>query len=147
MGKKGKKKKTEQLAQKSEQCYVLVADDLKIIFFWVGKKVNARSKFIGLKMCQKIRDQIASGYKIVTQDEGYEDPNFLKFFKDNRGPGTPFPYIPNPPNPPDDLDGAAQLQVLRMKPPNEIETDRFCKHCGATLEDGVSICPNCGKKN
>lgn len=70
----------------------------------------------------------------------------LSDFK-NRFPGTPFPYIFNPPKPPDDLDAAGQAQELRMKPPDDSEFIRFCKHCGAPLDEGVSVCPNCKKKN
>lgn len=139
-----------KFALKSDQCYILVVDDPKTIFFWKGANSNVRSKFIGSKKCSEIQHQLRAiekhYYKIISQDEGYEDPNFLKFFKDNRGPGTPFPYIPNPPKPPDDLDAAGQVQIKRKKPPKEFTITRFCEHCGAPLENGVSVCPNCGKK-
>lgn len=72
---------------------------------------------------------------------------FKKLFMGNHSPGAPFPYIPNPPKPPDDLDEAAQVQVQRMNPPEESEMTRYCKHCGAPLYEGVSVCPNCKKVN
>ena len=62
-------------------------------------------------------------------------------------PGTPFPYIYNPPNPPDDLDGVVQVQISRVRPLEEEEIMRSCKHCGAPLDEGVSVCSNCKKKN
>jgi small GTP-binding protein len=62
-------------------------------------------------------------------------------------PGTPFPYIYNPPNPPDDLDGVVQVQISRVRALEEEEIMRSCKHCGAPLDEGVSVCPNCKKKN
>jgi predicted regulator of Ras-like GTPase activity (Roadblock/LC7/MglB family) len=65
----------------------------------------------------------------------------------NRFPGTPFPYIPKHPSPPDDIDEAVQAQVIEKKKEEEYDIFRFCKHCGAPLDVGVSVCPNCKKKN
>jgi hypothetical protein len=62
-------------------------------------------------------------------------------------PGTPFPFVFNPPEPPDDPGEASQTQVLKKKPHDEFQITRFCKHCGAPLEEVMSICPNCNKKN
>ncbi|TFG12238.1 MAG: hypothetical protein EU531_10715 [Promethearchaeota archaeon] len=59
----------------------------------------------------------------------------------------PFPYIFNPPKPPDNAHEAGQMQVLRMKPPVEYEVVRFCQYCGAPLDEGMSVCPNCKKLN
>jgi predicted regulator of Ras-like GTPase activity (Roadblock/LC7/MglB family) len=65
----------------------------------------------------------------------------------NGFPGTPFPHIFNPPRPPDDPDPVGQIQIAKIKPPDESEIVRFCKHCGAPLNEGVSVCPNCKKIN
>ena len=59
-------------------------------------------------------------------------------------PGNSFPYIFTPPNPPDDPDGVVQEQVLKI---DETRINCFCKHCGAPLDEGVSVCPNCKKVN
>ena len=131
----------------SDQCYILVADDIKTIFYWIGGRTSVRVRFIGLKKCREISNQFEEHYKIITLGEGDEDPEFNRLFGGNRGPGAPFPYIPNPPRPPDDLDEANQIQLLRMKPPDESEFIRFCKYCGAPLDESVSVCPNCKKKN
>ena len=66
-------------------------------------------------------------------------------FEGNMFPVTPFPYNFRPPDPPDDLDGTVQVQILET--PEQSEITRFCKHCGAPLDEGVSVCPNCKKKN
>jgi len=70
-----------------------------------------------------------------------KDIRLGRFFSGTPVPG--FPFILIPPNPPD---GAAQVQLPRMKSPDESEIVLFCKHCGAPLDEGVSVCPNCKKK-
>ena len=129
----------------SNQCYILVVDDIKTIYLWIGANSNVRDRFIGAKTSQNLSNELEGHYKIVSLGEGDEDPEFNQLFGGKSGPGAPFPYIPNPPKPPDDLDEAAQIQVLRMKPPDKSKINRFCKHCGAPLDEGVSVCPNCKK--
>jgi len=70
--------------------------------------------------------------------------------KDDLFPGTPYPYIPKPPRPPDDLDEAAQthhVRAIKKDASDEDTIHRACKHCGAPLDEGVSVCPNCKRKN
>jgi small GTP-binding protein len=62
-------------------------------------------------------------------------------------PGGLFPYNFRPPDPPDDLDGTVVVQVQGTSTPDESEIDRYCKYCGAPLNEGVSVCPNCKNKN
>jgi len=58
-----------------------------------------------------------------------------------------FPYLFKPPEPPDDIIEATQLQVIHTpKDPEDLWEKPYCKHCGAFLPEGQSICPNCGKK-
>jgi len=56
---------------------------------------------------------------------------------------TPYPYIP--PGPP----GAGSVAVRKEKP-TELEKDAefepYCKHCGAKLAEGQTICHVCRKK-
>ena len=63
---------------KSDECYVLVADDIRKVFLWKGLESNVRSKFIGAKRSQEIRGQVGMHYAVVPQDEGDEDPDFIK---------------------------------------------------------------------
>lgn len=63
---------------KSDECYVLVADDIRKVFLWKGVDSNVRSKFIGAKRSQEIRGQVGMHYAVVPQDEGDEDPDFIK---------------------------------------------------------------------
>jgi hypothetical protein len=211
-------KLSKKFVLKSDQCYIIVVDDLKTIFVWKGIYSSVRSKFILSRKCSEIQHQLAAigkyRYKIITQDQGEEDPAFILIFGDirkpqtimkildslissiktnpsikmvyiklfldrfheisdqdkvkilqdikdidpdklkdyfrDRFPGSPFPYIPKPPSPPDDLDEAVQIQLLGKQKEEdedkEYEISRFCEYCGAPLEDGVSVCPNCGKK-
>ena len=63
---------------KTEDCYVLVADDIRKVFLWKGIASNVRSKFIGAKRSQEIRGQVGMHYAVVPQDEGEEDPDFIE---------------------------------------------------------------------
>ena len=63
---------------KTEECYVLVADDIRKVFLWKGVASNVRSKFIGAKRSQEIRGQVGMHYAVVPLDEGDEDADFIK---------------------------------------------------------------------
>ena len=100
-----------------------------------------------LKMLKNRSHEISDQEKsAILQDLKDINPEELKKRLSNGFPGTPFPFIYNPPRPPDDLDPVGQVQKAKVRPPEESEMYSFCKHCGAPLEDGVLVCPNCGKK-
>ncbi|MFX1304788.1 MAG: hypothetical protein ACFFBV_03455 [Promethearchaeota archaeon] len=63
---------------KTDECYVLVADDVRKVFLWKGLKSSVRSKFIGAKRSQEIRGQVGMHYAVVPLDEGEEDTDFIK---------------------------------------------------------------------
>ncbi|MHA2005860.1 MAG: hypothetical protein ACXABO_07900 [Promethearchaeota archaeon] len=63
---------------KTEECYVLVADDIRKVFLWKGIKSSVRSKFIGAKRSQEIRGQVGMHYSVNPLDEGDEDAEFIK---------------------------------------------------------------------
>ena len=63
---------------KTEECYVLIADDIRKMFLWKGVKSSVRSKFIGAKRSQEIRGQVGMHYAVIPLDEGEEDPEFIK---------------------------------------------------------------------
>ncbi|MFX1389781.1 MAG: hypothetical protein ACFE9Z_06960 [Promethearchaeota archaeon] len=63
---------------KTDECYVLVADDVRKVFLWKGLKSSVRSKFIGAKRSQEIRGQVGMHYAVVPLDEGEEDADFIK---------------------------------------------------------------------
>ncbi|MFX1242938.1 MAG: hypothetical protein ACFFA7_16955, partial [Promethearchaeota archaeon] len=63
---------------KTDECYVLVADDVRKVFLWKGLKSSVRSKFIGAKRSQEIRGQVGMHYAVVPLDEGEEDADFVK---------------------------------------------------------------------
>jgi len=63
---------------KTEDCYVLVSDDIRKVYLWKGLESNVRSKFIGAKRSQEIRGQVGMHYAVVPQDEGDEEPEFIK---------------------------------------------------------------------
>jgi len=65
---------------------------------------------------------------------------------DNDEGDLPFPYIFKPPTPPGDLGLAGQLQVNQTIVKEEQEYEPYCKHCGAELPKGQTICHVCGKK-
>jgi hypothetical protein len=63
---------------KTDECYVLVADDIRKVFLWKGLKSSVRSKFIGAKRSQEIRGQVGMHYAVVPLDEAEEDNEFIK---------------------------------------------------------------------
>jgi len=150
----------------TDQCYIVVAEDIKTIFLWKGNASSTRSRFIGATRIKKIQDQQGregKKFKIVIIDEGEEPLEFRNIFvakiqprhfkklrkfpldrKDDEE--LPYPYIFKPPEPPDDIKDVTQLQVTQTpKDPENPWENPFCKHCGAFLPEGQSICPSCGK--
>lgn len=63
---------------KTDECYVIVADDIRKVFLWKGISSNVRSKFIGAKRSQEIRGQVGMHYAVVPLDEAEETPDFLE---------------------------------------------------------------------
>ncbi|MFX1378271.1 MAG: hypothetical protein ACFFA4_04185 [Promethearchaeota archaeon] len=63
---------------KTDECYVLVADDVRKVYLWKGLKSSVRSKFIGAKRSQEIRGQVGMHYAVVPVDESEEEPDFIK---------------------------------------------------------------------
>ncbi|NHJ22705.1 MAG: hypothetical protein EAX91_17310 [Candidatus Lokiarchaeota archaeon] len=63
---------------KTEECYVVVADEYRKVYLWKGIESNVRSKFIGAKRSQEIRGQVGLMYAVIPLDEGDEEPDFLK---------------------------------------------------------------------
>ena len=63
---------------KTDECYVLVADDIRKVFLWKGLGSNVRSKFIGATRSQEIRGQVGMHYAVVPLDEGEENAEFIK---------------------------------------------------------------------
>ncbi|MBD3255181.1 MAG: hypothetical protein GF383_08810 [Candidatus Lokiarchaeota archaeon] len=61
-----------------DEVYVLVADDIRKIFLWLGSQSNVRSKFIGAKRSQEIRGQVGMHYSVTSVDEGDEEPDLVK---------------------------------------------------------------------
>ena len=63
---------------KTDECYVLVADDVRKVYLWKGLKSSVRSKFIGAKRSQEIRGQVGMHYAVIPLDEGEEESEFIK---------------------------------------------------------------------
>jgi hypothetical protein len=59
-----------------------------------------------------------------------------------------YPYIFKPPKPPDDLSISGQTKLLIKTPLHEGESEKepYCKHCGAPISEGETVCYVCGKK-
>jgi hypothetical protein len=61
----------------TDQCYVIVADEIRKVFLWKGIGSRVRSKFIGAKRSQDIRGQVGMHYGVVPLDESEETDEFL----------------------------------------------------------------------
>ena len=66
--------------------------------------------------------------------------------KDDENGYFPFPYIFKPPTSPRDLGLTGELQAKRPSNEEKIKYESFCKHCGAELPKGQSICHVCKKR-
>ena len=62
---------------KTDQSYVIVADEVRKVFLWKGITSSVRSKFIGAKRSQEIRGQVGMHFAVVPLDEAEETPEFL----------------------------------------------------------------------
>ena len=62
----------------TEECYIIVSDKYRKVYFWKGFKSNVRSKFIGPRKCVDIRRQLGVDFSIVALDEGAEHSDFIK---------------------------------------------------------------------
>ncbi len=63
---------------KTDQCYVVVSDDIRKVFLWKGLKSSVRSKFIGAKRSQQVRGTVGMHYSSESLDEADETDDFLK---------------------------------------------------------------------
>ncbi len=62
---------------KTDQSYVIVADEVRKVFLWKGISSSVRSKFIGAKRSQEIRGQVGMNFAVVPLDEAEETAEFL----------------------------------------------------------------------
>jgi len=62
---------------KTDECYILVADEVRKVFLWKGLASSVRSKFIGAKRSQEIRGQVGMHFAVVPLDEAEETQEFL----------------------------------------------------------------------
>ena len=60
-----------------DECYVLIADEVRKIYLWKGLKSSVRKKFIGAKRSQDFRGQVGMHYVVVPQDQGDEESEFI----------------------------------------------------------------------
>lgn len=62
----------------TNECYVIVADEVRKVYLWKGITSSVRSKFIGAKRSQEIRGQVGLHYAVLPLDEGEEEPEFIQ---------------------------------------------------------------------
>lgn len=80
------------------------------------------------------------------QELTQEEKDFLKKLRDGDYDFFPFPYIFSPPSPPGETGAEAILRPEFIPSKNESDTALYCKHCGATLTKGQSVCHVCKNK-
>jgi len=99
---------------KSEEVYVIVADDIRKIFLWLGNNSNVRSKFVGAKRSQDIRGQVGLHYGSVSVDEGDEDSDLIRIMGGKTEAGIA-KEIHEDPSAPKGGAGGAAVNPLREK--------------------------------
>jgi hypothetical protein len=62
----------------SDTVLIIIDDDERKIWIWKGEKAPVRRKFIAARRAAGIRDQRGLTYKIISEDHGQEDSEFLE---------------------------------------------------------------------
>ena len=62
----------------TEECYIIVSNEYRKVYFWKGFKSNVRSKFYGIEKSADMRSQLGMDFSIVAFDEYEEDSEFIK---------------------------------------------------------------------
>ena len=114
---------------KGEDGYILVFQAGPSLVLMVSTTKDVRLGLIFLE-CKRVCEKIAIIFRGGPDDGDY----------------YPFPYIFNPPEPPDDISPATvpQKKVADIEIKKDFE--QFCRHCGAELPPGQTICHVCGRK-
>lgn len=87
----------------SNECYVLVDDNTRVVYLWIGQTASVRSKFNGARISQNIRSQVGLNYRSVSLEEAdtSREPEFLEaienhpsegYAKEIREEGEEIPY-------------------------------------------------------
>ena len=108
-------------------------------------------KFVSARLGPELRVRYGDKFKIITVDEGKEPLEFKEMvdsfsLTDNGDWYSPFPYIFKPPSPPNDFGLTAEIQAKQPIVEEKLQHEPYCKHCGAELPKGQSICHVCRKK-
>ncbi|MFX1523196.1 MAG: Rab family GTPase [Promethearchaeota archaeon] len=80
------------------------------------------------------------------QEITQEEKDFLKNLRDGDYDFFPYPYLFSPPSPPGEGAAEAVPRPEYISPKKLSETILYCKHCGATLTKGQSVCHVCKNK-
>ncbi|MFX1327975.1 MAG: roadblock/LC7 domain-containing protein [Promethearchaeota archaeon] len=126
-----KKGEFKYLFIKDSNGYLLIQKVDNIALLMISLIEDARSRFLLLFNLIKLSDK----------------KDFLKRLREYDEDGdVPFPYIFKPPTPPGDLGLAGEPQA-KLPITEKIQWyEPNCKHCGAELPKGQTICHVCGKK-
>ncbi|MDX1797518.1 MAG: roadblock/LC7 domain-containing protein [Candidatus Lokiarchaeia archaeon] len=122
----------DQLYVKGSDGYILTFPAGPEAALTISTSINVRLGLIFLD-CKRASERIA---KIYRGD-----------FDDNNDNGyLPFPFISMPPSPPGDLGIQGEPQTKRPIIKEDVKYESYCKHCGANLPKGQTICHVCGNK-
>lgn len=61
----------------SESVYCLVDESTKSIWLWIGKIAGVRRRFVGARTANKMRNDLGTGFRVKSLDEGEESPHFF----------------------------------------------------------------------
>jgi hypothetical protein len=61
-----------------DQVLIIIDDDGHRIWIWKGEEAPVRRKFIAARRASGIRDERGLAYRIISQDHGHEDQDFLE---------------------------------------------------------------------
>jgi hypothetical protein len=61
----------------SDCVYGVVDESTKSIWLWIGKLAGVRKRFVGARTANKMRNDLGTGFRVKSIDEGEESPHFF----------------------------------------------------------------------
>ncbi|NHI82758.1 MAG: hypothetical protein EAX81_00455 [Candidatus Thorarchaeota archaeon] len=61
----------------SDSVYCVIDESTRSIWLWIGKVAGVRLRFVGARTANKMRNDLGTGFRVRSLDEGQESPHFF----------------------------------------------------------------------
>ncbi len=61
----------------SDCVYSVIDESTKSIWLWIGKLAGVRKRFVGARTANNLRNDLGTGFRVKSIDEGEEGPQFF----------------------------------------------------------------------